>query len=78
MRTNYARNGRVQTRTRRLLIVRGELTTGELARLIYPARRIQNWHLRQIRESASKYAVEVRRRLSPGVPIVWMLRAPDE
>jgi hypothetical protein len=66
--------GRIQTMLRRQFIVADKpLTTPELVRLIYP-RQTQDWHYRQVRRAARRFAVEVARRRSRGFPILWALR----
>jgi hypothetical protein len=72
-RPDLPRVGRIQRQIRRLLIVRGDMTTGELARSIY-SRPTQHWQRRQVREAARKFCVEHARRRSAGVPIIWRLK----
>jgi hypothetical protein len=58
---------------RRLLIIHGPMTTGDLARSIY-ARPTQHWQYERVRLAARRFAVEATRRRSAGMPIVWQLR----
>jgi hypothetical protein len=73
IRPDCARVGRIQRQIRRLLIIQGDMTTGELARSIY-SRPTLHWQRRQVREAARKFAVESHRRRSAGLPIVWQLK----
>jgi hypothetical protein len=54
------RVGRVQRQIRRLLIIRGQMTTVELAGSIY-ARPTKSWHRWNVRRAALKVAVHVQR-----------------
>ena len=75
VRTDFPRNGRIQTRVRRLLIIHGPMTTGDIARQIY-ARPTTDSNRLQVRRAARKFALEIGRRRSRGVPIIWKLRGP--
>jgi hypothetical protein len=70
---NSPRVGKIERQVRRLLIVRGRMTTTQLMEAIYP-RPTQHWHYERVRRAASKFAIECGRRRSPGVPIIWRLR----
>jgi hypothetical protein len=54
------RIGRVQRQIRRLLIIRGQMNTVELAGSIY-GRPTKSWHRWNVRRAAPKVAVHVRR-----------------
>jgi hypothetical protein len=62
-----------ERRARRLLIVRGQMTTMQLMHAIY-GRPTQHWHYERVRLAARKFAVESGRRRSAGAPIVWRLK----
>jgi hypothetical protein len=63
------RVGRVQRQIRRLLIVRGQMTTVALAGSIY-ARPTKSWHRWNMRRAAPKVAVRVR---GHDHPVLWRL-----
>jgi hypothetical protein len=69
---NSPRVGRIERQVRRLLIVRGRMTTTQLMKAIYGS-PTQHWHYERVRRAASKFAVEFGRKRSPGVPIIWRL-----
>jgi hypothetical protein len=75
IRPERSRSGRIQTKIRRCLIFEGRLTTGELAHRIY-CPPIKDWHVKQVREAARKFAAEVDRRRTRGTPILWALARP--
>jgi hypothetical protein len=52
------------------------MTTGDIARLIYPRPTTDSNRL-QIRRAARKFAIEVGRRRSRGVPIIWRLKTSE-
>jgi hypothetical protein len=72
---NRPRVGRIVCRVRRLLVINGSMTTGDIARSIY-GRPTQHWQYERVRSAAARFAVEARRRRSAGAPIVWRLRGP--
>ena len=57
------------SRSAALLVIQGPMTTGELARSIYP-RPTQHWQRRQVRQSASKFCERIRRVRSRGHPVL--------
>jgi hypothetical protein len=72
-RTDYSRIGRVERRVRRVLTIHGKpMSTTELRLAVY-GQPFREWQRKQIRKSASKFAVEVGGRRS-GAPIVWRLK----
>ena len=73
LRTDYSRIGRIQRQIRRLLIIHGPMTSGELARRLYP-RPNKDWHWRQVRDSASRFAERIGNVRSPGRPVLWRLK----
>jgi hypothetical protein len=73
-RTDYSRIGRVERRVRRVLIVHGKpMSTTELRLAVY-GQPFRDWQRKQIRRAAAKFAVEVGRRRSGGMPTVWRLK----
>jgi hypothetical protein len=72
-RTDYSRVGRIERRVRRALIIHGPMSTTELRLAVY-GQPFRDWHRKQIRKSATKFAVEVGRGRSGGMPIVWRLK----
>jgi hypothetical protein len=69
---NSPRVGRLERAIRRHLILSERLTTTQLAQRIY--RTTKPWQLGNVRRAAPKFAVEVGRRRSRGVPILWRLK----
>jgi hypothetical protein len=73
-RTDYSRNGRIQTRVRRVLIVRGKpMSTTELRLAVY-GRPFRDWQRKQIRESAARFCERFGHRASRGKPVLWRLK----
>jgi len=59
---------------RRLLIIAGRpMTTGQLARRIYPP-PFRRWHADYVRRTAPLVAVRVRQVRSRGHPVLWRLK----
>jgi len=72
MAANRPRIGYVERQVRRELIAAGHaLTTRQLAERIYRTTPLENWHLGNVRRSAPKFAVRVRRIRRRGLPILW-------
>jgi hypothetical protein len=66
---NSPRVRRIERQVRRLLIVRGQMSTTQLMKAIYGS-PTQHWHYERVRRAARKFAAETHRRRSRGMPIV--------
>jgi hypothetical protein len=72
-RTDYSRIGRIERRVRRALIIHGPMSTTELRLAVY-GEPFRDWQRKQIRRAAAKFAVEVGRGRSGGMPTFWRLK----
>jgi hypothetical protein len=70
----FPRVGHVRLKLRRTPIIAGcPMTTGQLARRIYPP-PFKRWHADYVRRCAPLVADRVRQLASPGEPWLWRLK----
>ena len=75
---NRQRNGRIQIKIRRLLIIADRaMTTTELLRELYPGPR-KGWHYVEVYSAARKFCIRAgRSSRGSGRPILWQLKPPE-
>jgi hypothetical protein len=72
----FPRIGPVRRKLRRVLIVAGyPMTTGQLARRIYPP-PFKRWHADYVRRAVPMVAERIGQVRSAGLPVLWRLKVP--